>query len=315
MSIQLICGDSKTVLQTLPTQSVHCVVTSPPYYGLRDYNVEGQLGLEDTPEQFIANMVSVFREVWRVLRNDGSLWLNIGDSYASAWSCNRRSTIGAGAPTAAERMNKLSDGLKEKDLIGIPWMLAFALRTDGWYLRSDIVWHKPNCMPESVKDRPTRSHEYLFLLTKKQKYYYDYEAIKEPAVNGDSTSPRGSKGVKGPKNSGIRKQDMLKIRTYEGFNARWDNDKHLVTRNCRDVWSINTIPYKKAHFATFPTKLIRPCVMAGCPDGGTVLDPFNGAGTTGLVCLETHRNYIGIDLNQDYINLSKERLGIVEESI
>ena len=300
---EIIEGDSLESLKGLPDNSVDCCITSPPYYGLRDYgtgtwvggdptcphkrlnkiskkNITGQkreevgagvcdaiyktvcplcgavredrqIGLEETPEEYIEKLVNVFREVKRVLKDDGTLWVNIGDSYI---------------------MTKPDNEYKLKDLIGIPWMLAFALRKDGWYLRQDIIWSKPNSMPEAVKDRCTKAHEYIFLLSKKQNYYFDYEAIEEPVFD----------------------------------NGLYD------TRHKRDVWTVSTKPYKEAHFATFPEELIEPMILAGCPVGGTILDPFSGSGTTGEVALKHKRKYIGIELNHKYVLLSIKR---IEESL
>jgi len=206
-------------------------------------------------------------------------------------------------------MQKIPSGLIAKDLVGIPWRVAFALQADGWYLRSDIIWHKPNAMPESVTDRPTKSHEYIFLLSKSPKYYYNHEAIKEDAVEGDSSRPRGSVGViDNPLNGGRRKQDGVGSRLYEGFNGRHFSKPPLEKRNKRDVWTVSTKPYSGAHFATFPPDLIEPCILAGCPEGSTVLDPFNGAATTGLVALRHSRNYLGIELNPEYVEISKHRI-------
>lgn len=327
MTCQILQGDCLEVLKSLPDGSVHTCITSPPYYGLRDYGtakweggdsecdhkipevehgnligksdgkdkqnshavrfnrvscykcgairIDDQIGLEETPDAYVAKLAAVFREVKRVLRDDGTLWLNLGDSYGG----NREHATESATATCGNtkldvcaKFNKVGNGIKPKDLIGIPWMVAFALRADGWYLRSDIIWAKRNCMPESVKDRPTKSHEYIFLLAKSQKYYYDADAIKDPvSINGK--------------------------------------------RNKRDVWFISTKPYKEAHFATFPPDLIEPCVLAGCPQGGTVLDPFNGSGTTGQVALTNNRNYIGIELNPEYIELTHKRLNGLEVKI
>lgn len=297
MSVLILNGDSRKILQQLPSESVHCVVTSPPYFGLRDYGHEDQIGLEKTPEAYVQEMVSVFREVRRVLRNDGTLWLNIGDSYASAWACNRRNIVGAGSLENGKRdnrPNRLVDGLKEKDLIGIPWMLAFALRADGWYLRQDIIWNKPNPMPESIKDRCTKAHEYIFLLSKSQKYYFDSEAMKEPGV-----IPAGTKGAKG----------SAERQGQKGVNARPPEYKiYDGMRNRRSVWTVTTKPFSGAHFATFPPDLIEPCILAGCPKGGMVLDPFGGAGTTGLTAHKLEREAILIELNAEYVKLTANRL-------
>jgi len=300
MKHQLIQGDCLEKLQTLQEQSVHCCITSPPYYGLRDYGVAGQVGLEATPDEYVNKLVEIFREVRRVLRDDGTLWMNLGDSYcanATGSQGDGKSTIAGGLKNqieAGKRPNKKGDGLKHKDLIGIPWMVAFALRADGWYLRSDIIWSKPNPMPESVQDRPTKAHEYIFLLSKSQSYYYDNEAIAEAAIYvGDD---RGSR-------TDNRRGTMCN--SMSGITGS--------TRNKRTVWTVTTKPYAEAHFATYPPDLIQPCVLAGCPEGGVVLDPFNGSGTTGQVALQNGRKYIGIELNPEYIELTKRRLSKVTQ--
>ena len=269
LTVNLVLGDCRNVLPTLPAGSVHCCVTSPPYFGLRDYGHENQIGLERTPEAFVQELVEVFRGVRRVLRDDGTLWLNLGDSY-NAYNANRGAstsisdwTAGRGHPT--HRRGLTTPTLKNKDLIGIPWRVAFALQADGWYLRQDIIWHKPNPMPESVRDRCTKAHEYLFLLSKGARYHFDSEAIKEPATKG-------------------------------------------ATRNRRSVWSVTTKPFKGAHFATFPPDLIEPCILAGCPAGGTVLDPFMGSGTTAAVSLQHGRQFVGVELNPEYLELARRRV-------
>jgi len=302
--IELLHGDCLEVMKAMSEQSVNCCVTSPPYWGLRDYGNDAQLGLEPTPDEYISKMVAVFHEVKRVLRDDGTLWLNIGDSYwsdtlsrkdpvESMWGNRPASDLTQGRdniPKVNKRggLGKRPEGLKPKDLVGIPWMLAFALRSDGWYLRQDIIWHKPNPMPESVRDRCTKAHEYIFLLSKNQKYFYDSDAIKEPA----QTKPHVIGNIQ-------RK-----------LSNRVTNKKvsDCTKRNKRSVWTVTTKGYKEAHFATFPEDLIRPCILAGCPEGGTVLDPFSGAGTTCLVCKKLGRNGIGIDLNKDYCVIAQERI-------
>lgn len=310
--IEIFNGDCRSVLKSLPEQSVNCIVTSPPYFGLRDYGVEDQIGLEQTPDAFVAEMVAVFREVRRVLRDDGTLWLNLGDSYCAP---NGRSSTGKSynmGPNSA--LGHLSDrqevgvkrsfgDAKPKDLIGIPWRVAFALQADGWYLRQDIIWHKPNPMPESVTDRCTKAHEYIFLFSKQPKYYFDSEAIKEPLA--PSSIPRLKQNVAAQIGT-TRANGGAK--TNGNFKAAGDVESGL--RNKRSVWTVTTKPFKGAHFATFPPDLIEPCVLAGCPDGGTVLDPFFGAGTTGLVAEANGRNAIGIELNPEYVKIAKSRLGI-----
>lgn len=318
-------GDCRDTLRAMAAAGVvaQTCVTSPPYYGLRDYGHAGQLGLEETPDMYIAAMVEVFRAVRDVLAGDGTLWLNIGDSYAGSWGSQGRqgntgqmagrsvadvrerskiqaARIEAGAyPAKVSRTGAIPDGsgLKPKDLIGIPWMLAFALRADGWYLRSDIVWSKGNPMPESVTDRPTRSHEYLFLLAKSERYFYDLDAIKEPAVS-DHPSGNGFK-----RDARLSYQDANGVR---GNDEQWNDVGG--TRNRRSVWSINTKPYSGAHFAVFPETLVEPCVLAGSRVGDAVLDPFFGSGTTGQVAQRLGRRFIGCELNTEYETLQRERL-------
>ncbi|MDA8346964.1 MAG: site-specific DNA-methyltransferase [Thermaerobacter sp.] len=317
------------MLATLPDESVHCVVTSPPYWGLRDYGIPGQIGLERTPEEYVAALVEVFREVRRVLRKDGTLWLNLGDSYAGSWGAQSRpngndlkSTLQGASMLSARQIEahpkgqthtgslKNTPGLKPKDLVGIPWRVAFALQQDGWWLRSDIVWAKPNPMPESVTDRPTRSHEYLFLLTRNERYFYDAEAIAEPCAVGDAGSyfDRGKTGHHDNQGADKRdKQRLLGKRTYEGFNDRW-GAKPTQTRNKRDVWTIATEPFPGAHFAVMPTALVEPCVLAGCPEGGTVLDPFGGSGTVASVAKSLGRSSVYIDANPKYAEMARRRV-------
>jgi DNA modification methylase len=292
---------------------------------LRDYGVEEQMGLEKTPEEYVSKMVEVFREVKRVLRDDGTLWLNLGDSYAGSWGNYAPTGQGDQRPKNTERWQRRAyegktdwrpptsnkhEGLKPKDLVGIPWMVAFALRADGWYLRQDIIWHKPNCMPESVKDRCTKAHEYIFLLSKSLKYYYDAEAIKEPIAA--STVERAKS-----KNNASTRKDKGAAQWQSGLTPeqqdKWYSniDKNTV-RNKRSVWTVTTKPFKGAHFAVFPPDLIEPCILAGCPVGGTVLDPFAGSGTTLLVATQHHRKSIGIELNPEYIEIAKRRLNSVQ---
>ncbi|MDQ6433688.1 site-specific DNA-methyltransferase [Mesorhizobium sp. LHD-90] len=263
----IIEGDALTVLRRLPDEAAQCIITSPPYWGLRDYNTPDQIGLEPTLPQFIFRLVEVFREARRVLRDDGVFWLNVGDGYTSG---NR----GWRAPDKKNRARAMTvrpdtpDGLKPKDLLGIPWRLAFALQDDGWYLRADVIWHKPNAMPESVRDRPTRAHEYLFMFSKGERYFYDRDAVRE--VNN---------------------------------------------RNLRSVWNINTLPFPGAHFATFPPKLIEPCLRSSTRPGDFVLDPFFGSGTVGLVAEQLHRSYAGIELHPEYVALAAERLNADNRTI
>ena len=374
----ILIGDVREKLKELPDQSVHCVVTSPPYWGLRDYGtaswdggdpecdhmsdkrgsrfatpvstkqgsntgsgtasrrdcdcgavrIDGQIGMEDTPEQFVANMVEVFREVWRVLRDDGTLWLNLGDSYAgSGKGRNPDGTVHVSAMIAKQGSSAgtvmgnvkggiVPDGLKPKDLVGIPWRVAFALQAEGWYLRQDIIWHKPNPMPESVTDRCTKSHEYIFLLSKSRQYYFDNEAIKEPAKypfddrasRADSLAGTSMNSVGGK--TGIRFGGNKYGDSEDPKHATKSGNEYEATgkRNKRDVWTVTTRPFKGAHFATFPPQLIEPCILAGCPPDGTVLDPFFGAGTTGLVAQQHGRNWIGCELNPVYAEMAAKRI-------
>jgi DNA modification methylase len=323
MGVEIRHGDCREILRALPDASVHCCVTSPPYFGLRDYGVAGQIGLEPMPDEYVAQMVAVFREVRRVLRDDGTLWLNLGDSYAA--STKGSSGVGKNATNKgtllADRSWQVPPGLKPKDLIGIPWRVAFALQADGWWLRQDIIWSKPNPMPESVIDRCTKAHEYIFMLSKSARYYYDQEAIKEPAIyygltNQDDSGFKNPESFNGKHTNGYRSSKPDKQRghgrRHDGFNGRWDAMEKAQQcsgmRNKRSVWEVATQPYSEAHFATFPPALIEPCILAGCPKGGTVLDPFGGAGTTGMVADRLQRNAILIELNSDYAEMARERL-------
>jgi len=335
-----------TGLPKLPDKSVNCCVTSPPYFGLRDYGTAEQIGLEQTPDEFVAKLVQVFTEVHRVLKDDGTLWLNLGDSYSSGGRKERDTD-----PKLPQRNNgfRPNDGLKPKDLIGIPWMVAFALRSAGWYLRQDIIWHKPNPMPESVTDRCTKAHEYIFLLSKSQRYYYDHKAIMQDAkgssiqrLSQDVENQAGSSRVPGKTNGTMKARaswngstfdkgktgEMMETRggivksgnkERKPASARGipdDSDTGLcgslpwegAKANKRSVWTVTTKPFKEAHFATFPPDLIEPCILAGCPEGGVVLDPFMGAGTTALVSRSLDRNYIGFELNEEYIQIAESRL-------
>lgn len=403
MSYRLLEGHVLDRLRALPDESVHCCVTSPPYWGLRDYRIEpsvwggdpacahewvteqveremrhglglkdsptntrggaikcvevgkqrlqrgecihcgawlGCFGLEPTPEMYIAHAVLIFSEVWRVLRKDGTCWINLGDSYHTGAS--GRGTQGASGQRFGRRHTQpnlksgsVSDTLKPKDLVGLPWRVAFALQSDGWYLRQDIIWSKPNPMPESVRDRCTKAHEYLFLLSKSARYYYDAEAIKEPVTRnahhrGNGVNPkavagwaqgsgdhsaigharrnerRGGKLLERSRLLNANLKNGLRPRQNESFSAAVNG--LVESRNKRSVWEIATEPFAEAHFATFPTELVRPCILAGSPPNGVVIDPFNGAGTTGLVALRHGRNYVGIDLNSDYIEMSHRRI-------
>lgn len=313
-TVDLKIGDALESLRAMPDQSVNCVVTSPPYFGLRDYGVEGQIGLEPTPDEFVAALVAVFREVRRVLRDDGTLWLNLGDSYAAQRGGTHQpaETLagGDGGYTAdGDRVNRgrldgynpsrnaSAIGLKHKDLIGIPWRVALALQAEGWYLRQDIIWHKPNPMPESVTDRCTKAHEYLFLLSKSPRYYFDSDAIKEPAIHaGYTVKSRG-------------KYDDGTGRPIKGAETHVVGERVVgATRNRRSVWTVTTKPFKGAHFATFPPDLIEPCVLAGCPEGGTVMDPFGGAGTTAGVALKHGRSAVLCELNPEYAAMVPKRI-------
>lgn len=318
-------GDCRAVMAGMEPESVHCVVTSPPYWGLRDYGEAGQLGLEPTPELYVAAMVEVFRAVRRVLRADGTVWLNLGDSYAAD-----RGLPSSGTTTPSRRRDGVpiprSDsrviGLKSKDLVGIPWMLAFALRADGWYLRSDVIWSKPNPMPEAVKDRPTTSHEHVFLLTRSQRYFYDARAAREP-VNGGAHARRRVRPDAWQSGPGShtavehsrreRAPGVTPKSTEPGHGIKANASFHaavvdLVTdRNLRTVWTIPSQPYSGAHFATFPEALVEPCIKAGSPEGGTVLDPFGGSGTTARVANRLSRKAVLIDLSTDYLDQAMTR--------
>lgn len=347
---KIIEGNCLDVLKTLPDNSVNCCVTSPPYYNLRDYGHGEQIGMEETPELFVENMTNIFAEVKRVLKDDGVLWLNLGDSYWGSGKWNSTGgnsmfgkTMNGGWVAEAKERNTPNHSMskhniiKPKDLIGIPWMVAFALRANGWYLRQDIIWNKPNPMPESVTDRCTKSHEYIFLLSKSKQYFYDAAAIEEPCVwdTGGMTEKRVDRAEENHKamptvlKNGIRPKKKGP-QTFGGKKARdgqagggdprnghrtdensqwgkvWDNEK--PTRNKRTVWTVATKPFREAHFATFPEELIYDCIKAGCPEGGIVLDPFMGAGTTGLVARKLNRNFVGIELNPEYIEIAESRL-------
>ena len=298
----ILFGDCKQNLSTFLPKTARMCVTSPPYYGLRDYGgEEKQIGQENTPEEYIQNLVEVFREVRELLTDDGTLWVNIGDSYynyrpGKAYVKQTVASNNQDLPEYSPKRSRKLDGIKEKDLIGIPWMLAFALRADGWYLRQDIIWHKPNPMPESVKDRCTKSHEYIFLLSKNKRYYYDNEAIKEPARDW-GTRDR-SKGKYHNEGTGLQPHSGL--------------EKSYPTKNKRSVWSVTNKPYRGSHFAVFPPDLIEPCIKAGSKVGDCVLDPFMGSGTTAMVAKSLGRDYIGCELHEDYGNLIQKRIGEYE---
>jgi DNA modification methylase len=315
VSFTVHVGDCITSMRAMPDQSVHTCVTSPPYFGLRDYGHEGQIGLEPTPDAFVARLVEVFREVRRVLRDDGTLWLNLGDSYASSTKGSGgkgKSTLGAASggngisPEGIARsqarqsmdVRKLSCGLDDKQLLGIPWRVAFALQADGWYLRQDIIWHKPNPMPESVTDRCTKSHEYIFMFSKSARYYFDHEAIKEPSVSDH----KSNNGFKRDARESYKNPDG----TSRGNDQQWDGVGGL--RNKRSVWTVTSKPFAGAHFATFPPDLIEPCVLAGCPIGGVVLDPFGGSGTTAGVAVKHRRRAVLCELNPAYADLIEARV-------
>lgn len=324
MSVEIQIGDCRSMLATLPDKSVHCCVTSPPYFGLRDYGVDGQIGLEQTPDEYVAEMVAVFREVRRALRDDGTLWLNLGDSYAGGGYSNNKinGEEWLANMNGDKRRSRQQDqrkalaplGIKPKDLIGIPWRVAFALQADGWYLRQDIIWHKPNPMPESVKDRCTKAHEYVFMLSKSARYYFDHEIIKEDGVKGAAGSEfhTGKTGAHQlgrastkPRAAGVQHKQNAVGNNQGGYLG--SNDP-FEKRNRRSVWTVSTKPFKGAHFATFPPDLIEPCVLAGCPVDGTVLDPFGGAGTTGLVAKQHGRNAVLLELNPEYAAMARERI-------
>ena len=339
----ILTGDSLKRLGDVPDGIVDCCITSPPYFNLRDYHADGQIGVEKTPEEYIANLVNVFHEVRRVLKDDGTLWVNIGDSYCNSNGFSRkpeewRRKGRDGAMANDRKLDALhSTGLKTKDLIGIPWMLAFALREDGWYLRQDIIWNKPNPLPESVLDRCTKAHEYIFLLSKQERYYFDYEAIEEEATGydgrkdtmlkgspkyadselyfGGSAQTMAARGHQRWKFKEILKPEMKNmqdmgrsIHSMHKNRAAGGKDTVYPVRRKRDVWTVPTKSYAGAHFATYPEKLIEPCILAGSRPGGVVLDVFNGAATTGVVALRHGRRYLGIELNPDYVELSERRL-------
>lgn len=312
MTSTILRGDALELLRTLPPESVHTCVTSPPYYGLRDYGADGQIGKEETPEEYIEKLLLVFREVHRVLTHDGTLWVNIGDSYAGSGKGRmadgthydkKPSKSNSYKGTCEGHLKKTrATGCKPKDLIGMPWMLAFALRAEGWYLRQDIIWQKPNCMPESVQDRCTKSHEYIFLLSKQEKYYFDAKAIREPVTStkGNAKTFRGG----GAYTNGKSFDNSAQVER----ESRGNQENSTGMRNKRSVWNVSTNGFRGAHFAVFPEKLIEPCILAGCPQGGTVLDPFAGSGTTGVVAVRAGRNFVGCEINADYADMAEKRI-------
>lgn len=301
-------GDCIEYLKTLDDKCVNCCVTSPPYYGLRDYGVDGQIGLEESPQAFVSKLVEVFAEVRRVLRDDGTLWLNLGDSYYG--SGKGQTANGCNDPKVSKTKGMklpLNRGnlLKPKDMIGIPWRVAFALQDGGWYLRQDIIWHKPNPMPESVTDRCTKSHEYIFLLSKSKQYYYDHEAVKEDCSKANIDDFKNRKTMDNKSGDSITTYKKVRPDLCRTRNDYMPKD---FKRNKRSVWTVNTRGYKEAHFATYPPKLIEPCILAGCPKGGIVLDPFMGAGTTAMVAAGLGRHYVGCELNPDSAKLANDRI-------
>ena len=304
-------GDCLEVLKTLPDESVHCCVTSPPYYALRDYGMEEQIGREATPREYISRQTEVFTEVRRVLRSDGTLWLNIADTYAGKG--NQGDFVDPKNPKGrngqAVALNYKVEGCKPKDMIGIPWMLAFALRDSGWYLRNDIIWMKENPMPESCKDRCSRCYEHIFLLSKSRKYFFDAKAISEPIA--PATAERLKRGMKGGNKYGKPVPGQPQTQTINRPRAHGEITDSMINpmRNKRDVWVVNTVPFKGGHYAAYPPKLVEPCLLAGCPEGGIVLDPFFGSGTTGMVAKQLNRHYIGIELNPEYAKLAEARIG------
>lgn len=302
----VLAGDTCAILKNIPSNTVNSCVTSPPYYNLRDYKVKGQIGKEKTPGEYIERLVSVFLEVKRVLKDDGTLWIVIGDSYAGS----RQQTNKGGKRNISGEIISAGD-CKPKDLLGIPWMLAFALRNAGYFLRQEIIWHKPNPMPESVKDRCTKAHEYIFLLSKSRSYYFDAAAIAEPAAQStikrleqNIANQKGSKRVPGKTNGTMHAVAPGYVRKT-GDRGK---EQYILLRNKRSVWEVATTPFSGEHFATYPSKLIEPCILASCPVGGIVLDPFLGSGTTAFAALNSDRNFIGIELNPQNVELANRRI-------
>ena len=348
--VQIINGDAMAAVASLPTASIQCCVTSPPYWGLRDYGHENQIGLEDTPEAYVARLVEVFRQVRRALRPDGTLWLNLGDSYAGSWGNQvRKPGRGTQRPVNGPQLQRFAKHalscpmdedctctasyaqrttrtgswvndhptLKPKDLIGIPWRVAFALQADGWFLRSEIIWSKPNPMPESVTDRPTKAHEYIFLLTASERYLYNSDAAREPGQKtGTIRHLLGGRGTRAGTREGLKPANILGQRPGPGkaldsFEVTEDGS-FSMPRNWRTVWTIPTAPYRGAHFATFPPDLARRCIIAGSRPGDTVLDPFAGSGTTAAVAIELGRAAVAIELNPAYVPLIEQRLSTAQ---
>ena len=344
---KIYLGDSLEVLKTFEDNSIDCCVTSPPYYALRSYGVEGQIGLEGTPEKYIERLTEVFMDVHRVLKPNGTLWLNIGDSYwGGGWRGAefnehsgdiQKSYMGTHCGDSMPSCKGKMGVYKPKDLIGIPWYLAFSLRNAGWYLRQDIIWQKVSCMPESVKDRCTKSHEYIFLMSKSQKYYFDYEAIQEPAnIQYIKTKPKFGGNKYGDNDdphfktySGNEYTPKVAKQGYALASGQRDsnggvgnyrehghlNSDNVYVRNKRDVWTVNPKPNKEAHYATYPQELIAPCILAGCPKDGIVLDPFMGSGTTGIVANKLGRHYVGIELNPEYVEMAERRIKLEESQL
>lgn len=331
----IVCGDALSELKKMNDESIHCVITSPPYWGLRDYQVTGQLGLEKTPEEYTEKMTGVFHEIKRVLRDDGTVWLNLGDSYFGGGfgtspggnddfskrypkQASNRGTMEHEIRKKLGSLKQHHSILKTKDLCGIPWRVAFALQADGWYLRSDVIWHKPNPMPESVQDRPTKAHEYMFLLTKSDNYFYDAEAIMEPSVTNENR-PHGvvRDRVYGYESKAKKMRTSVKRGGFNGkTNALPGREAFRAVRqfrNKRSVWTISTKPYKGAHFAVMPEALVEPCILAGSKVGDTILDPFSGSGTVGVVAKRFRRQFVGIELNLKYVKMSEQRISITPE--
>lgn len=306
---RILCGDALKTLRSFPDESIDCVITSPPYYGLRDYHKQGQIGRESTVEEYLEKLVRVFREVRRVLKADGTCFLVMGDSYAGTGSKGKQNDpkYPKGRNGQDLSVTQKVEGYKSKDLMGIPWRLALLLREDGWYLRSDIIWHKENAMPEACRDRPSRSYEHVFLLSKSPRYYYDYDAMAEPMK--EVSKKRYVRGRKADnkylrEDAGIKVQKINEARRY----GEYKGDNIPQFRNKRDIWTINTVSFRGNHYAAFPPKLAEICMLAGCPKDGIVLDPFMGSGTVGLAAFLNNRNYIGIELNEDYVELAKKRI-------